>query len=256
MTEVKAMADLSHENVINQIEYGTQVYKKPSKEKTVTYIVLELAVAGELFDFVAISGAFSEGLARYYFKQFMNGLDHCHQNGIAHRDLKPENLLLDSNYDLKIADFGFAAPIEGRDGSGNLHTKLGTLNYMAPEIHLKQPYTGKSVDLFAAAIILFISVAQHPPFTTAQPQDPFYRCVAANRADIFWRTHSKSKPNGEAYFSKDFKDLVQSMLQLDPAHRPSIAEINAHPWMQGSVPTREEVQQEFHGRNQLVKQSV
>jgi len=74
---------------------------------------------------------------------------------------------LDHNYTLKIADFGFAAPVEGRDGSGNLTTKLGTLNYMAPEIHLKQPYNGKSIDLFASAIILFIMVAQHPPFTTA-----------------------------------------------------------------------------------------
>jgi len=123
----------------------------------------------------------------------MEGLDHCHQSGIAHRDLKPENLLLDHQYCLKIADFGFAAPVEGRDGSGNLTTKLGTLNYMAPEIHLKQPYNGKSVDLFAAAIILFIMVAQHPPFTTAQPTDPFYRCLAANRADIFWKTHCKNK---------------------------------------------------------------
>jgi BR serine/threonine kinase len=51
--------------------------------------------------------------------------------------LKPENLLLDENFNLKIADFGFAAPVQGRDGSGELHTKLGTMNYMAPEIHLK-----------------------------------------------------------------------------------------------------------------------
>jgi len=67
----------------------------------------------------------------------MEGLDYCHSNGVAHRDLKPKNLLLDSNYVLKIADFGFAAPVEGRDGSGYLKTKLGTMNYMAPEIHLK-----------------------------------------------------------------------------------------------------------------------
>lgn len=100
-------------------------------------MVLEIATGGELFDFIANSGRFPEPLARYYFKQFMNGLNHCHANGVTHRDLKPENLMLDGNYTLKIADFGFAAPVEGRDGSGALHTKLGTLNYMAPEIHLK-----------------------------------------------------------------------------------------------------------------------
>lgn len=67
----------------------------------------------------------------------MQGLDYCHMKGIAHRDLKPENLLLDGQYVLKIADFGFAAPVMGKDGEGQLFTKLGTHNYMAPEINLK-----------------------------------------------------------------------------------------------------------------------
>jgi serine/threonine protein kinase len=119
---------------------------------------------------------------------------------------------------------------------------------MAPEIHLKQAYNGKSVDLFAAAIILFIMVAQHPPFTTAQPTDPFYRCIAANRADIFWKTHCKNKPNGLEFFSDEFKDLIQSMLQLDPSHRPSMAEVMAHPWMQGETPAKQDVQTEFSTR--------
>ena len=42
---------------------------------------------------------------------------------------------LDSEFNLKIGDFGFAGPLEGRDGSGFLKTKLGTSNYMAPEVH-------------------------------------------------------------------------------------------------------------------------
>jgi serine/threonine protein kinase len=144
MTEVQAMAVLEHENIIKQIEFGVGTYEKTSgKTLEVQYIVLELAIGGELFDFVAISGRFTEPYARYFFKQFISGLQYCHEQGIAHRDLKPENLLLDKNFTLKVADFGFAAPIEGRDGSGNLTTKLGTMNYMAPEIHLDQPYQGE-----------------------------------------------------------------------------------------------------------------
>ena len=62
-----------------------------------------------------------------------------HKKNISHRDLKPENILLESKeidkLEVKIADFGFAAPIEGRDGDGFLSTHKGTENYMAPEIH-------------------------------------------------------------------------------------------------------------------------
>ena len=65
----------------------------------------------------------------------LEALNYCHSKGICHRDLKPENFLLDSDFLLKLADFGFSAPTMGRDGSGYLQTKLGTLNYMAPEIH-------------------------------------------------------------------------------------------------------------------------
>jgi len=138
-TECAAMEKLKHLNIIDQIEVGTGEYKKDNgKSKTVMYIILELAGGGELFDYIAISGKFEEPLARYYFKEFMNGLSECHKKGYTQRDLKPENILLDKTFILKIADFGFAGPINGRDGkSGYLKTKLGTSSYMAPEIHLR-----------------------------------------------------------------------------------------------------------------------
>jgi len=257
MTEVQAMAVLEQENIIKQIEFGVGQYEKSNgKTLEVQFIVLELAIGGELFDFVAISGRFNENLARYFFKQFISGLQYCHEQGIAHRDLKPENLLLDKNFTLKIADFGFAAPIEGRDGSGNLTTKLGTMNYMAPEIHLDQPYQGEQIDVFASAIILFIMVAQHPPFTAAQPSDPFYRCLAGKRGDIFWRTHCKNKEGGEDFFSEEFKNLIEFMLKLEPSQRATVSDILSHPWMQGDSPSKEEVTAEFEKRNEQVKQSL
>ena len=72
----------------------------------------------------------------------IEGLEYVHKKGIAHRDLKPENLLLDENFNLKICDFGFAAPVIGKEGLGHLKTRLGTENYMAPEIHMRKPYMG------------------------------------------------------------------------------------------------------------------
>jgi len=164
--------------------------------------------------------------------------------------MKPENLLLDENFNLKIADFGFAGPMEGRDGSGLLHTRLGTKNYMAPEIHDGKAYQGSSVDLFALGIILFIMVAQAPPFNTAEVnKDPFYRAISQGKSAAFWRAHTKNKPNGANFFSEEFKNLIISMLQFDPMHRPSISELMYHPWMQSPIPTPEEIKKEFEERN-------
>ena len=50
---------------------------------------------------------------------------------------------------------------------------------MAPEIHLRMPYKGEEVDLFASAIILFIIVSGTPPFTKADPKDPYYKIIVS-----------------------------------------------------------------------------
>jgi len=67
--------------------------------------------------------------------------------------------MLDELFNIKICDFGFAIILSGRDGSGMLHTHLGTEAYMAPEIHERKEYSGASVDLFAVGIILFIMLS-------------------------------------------------------------------------------------------------
>jgi serine/threonine protein kinase len=212
---------------------------KPNKQ--VDYIVLELAEGGELFDFVCNSGHFSETVAKTYFIQMMDALKYMHTAGICHRDLKPENIMLDSNFNIKIADFGFAAPTIGKDKSGQLHTLLGTQSYMAPEIHLERPYSGQSVDLFACAIILFIMLTQRPPFNEAHPNDPHYKMLAAGRKDMFWKAHMDADPDQAGLFKDDFMDLFTKMTMLNPKHRLTIDQIIAHPWMKGPTATQAEI---------------
>ena len=83
---------------MNLIEYGKDAFveKSDGTKVPVIYIVLELATGGELFDYVATTGRFSEPMARFYFHQLINGLEYVHNKGVTHRDLKPENLLYDS----------------------------------------------------------------------------------------------------------------------------------------------------------------
>ena len=210
---------------------------------------------GELFDYVANSGPFGERICRYYAKQLIQAIHYIHTRGFAHRDLKCENVLLDKFYDVKIVDFGFACPVEGRDGSGINRSIVGSLGFMAPEIHAKQPYQAQVVDLFALGVILFIMYAGHPPFNMANMEDPHYKLIATNRSGQFWSAHSQRKEEG--FFNEDFKDLVTAMLSFHPHQRLSIPDIVAHPWVQvGDYATPAEVRAEFEQRHERNKNAA
>jgi len=93
-------------------------------------------------------------------------------------------------------------------------------------------------------VILFIMVAGIPPFGKAVLQDAFFKTLAGNRSDIFWAYHEKKRK-----YSPEFKELITSMLQLEPGLRPSSMEIMGHPWTQGQVPSEQEITQRFANRH-------
>lgn len=250
MNEVEVMKQLNHPNIINLTAFNDNAeFKKGNGASAdVFYLALELANGGELFDFIAQTGKFSEETARFYFHQMCDAFTYLHGNGVSHRDMKPENVMLDSEFNLKLADFGFSST------KAQNETRRGTDSYMAPEIHMRQKYSGQTVDLFAAGIILFIMVTQHPPFAMATPKDPHYKTISANRVDLFWKLHSRNKPGGLEFFSTEFRDLITSMLSFDPTHRPSLAEIKEHPWFTGVKPSYEEIKVEFEQRKATLEE--
>jgi len=107
--EVEATTQLEHRHVVKYFEFKESaiMHKKNGQQIEVAYIAQEM-----------IAGPFSEEICKYYFKQILQGVHYIHSKGFSHRDLKPENILLDKLYDVKIVDFGFACPLEGRDGTG------------------------------------------------------------------------------------------------------------------------------------------
>lgn len=77
-------------------------------EDDVAYAVLEVATNGEIFDVIFKTGALQENTLRYYLGQLIDVMTYLHGNNIVHRDLKPENILIGNQFEVKLADFGFA----------------------------------------------------------------------------------------------------------------------------------------------------
>ena len=168
-----------------------------------------------------------------------------HDQGICHRDLKTENILLDSNYNLIIADFGYGSNQELNS------TAVGTISYMAPEVFEGRPYIGKVVDIFGIGIILFM-MKKIKPFQKADVFDPIYSNMINQEQHKFWEIHSSQN---EAEFSEEYKDLINQLLAYQPTHRLSISEIKQHPWYNGPMWSSVDIKKIFKQRKEELRQS-
>jgi len=234
--EVDSMKNFKHPNLINIIAANENgVYVRPGHNKQyVMYLGVELAENAELFDFIADPGyGFNEKMARALFKQMMAGLKSMHEIKVAHRDLKTENIFLDSNFNLKLGDFGFSKFMDPHHNEGKLKTQLGTSGYQCPELIEKQLYSGESNDIFACGVILFILVNAYPPFREAKKTDNWYRHIYYDKPENFWTVHSK-----KCKISNELKELISGMLRYK--NRWTMHDIENCEWLKGSLPTQDE----------------
>lgn len=207
--EISIMKLVHHVHVVKLIEVLAS--------RTKIFIVLELVTGGELFDRIVNERKFNETTARFYFQQLVEGTLYCHSRGVCHRDLKPENLLLDGDDNLKISDFGLSAIWDDGARAELLHTTCGTPNYVAPEVLADRGYDGMAADTWSIGVILFVFLAGYLPFDEPTMSALFRKIQAADFEYPSW-------------FSKDVKDLLNKILNPDPAKRLTLKQITEEEW--------------------------
>ncbi len=141
--EAKILAGLEHPNLIKVLDFGMF--------RNFFYISFEFFESKNLREIMNRNDLLLDQKLSL-FRQILYALNYSHQNKIIHRDIKPENILVNANFELKIADFGLAL-ILNENNLTNSSSILGTPSYMAPE-----QIRGEKVlqtDLFSAGIVAF-----------------------------------------------------------------------------------------------------
>jgi len=205
--EVRIMKTLDHPNIV-------KLFQVIETEKTL-YLVMEYASGGEVFDYLVLHGRMKEKEARAKFRQIVSAVQYCHQKKIIHRDLKAENLLLDSEMNIKIADFGFSNEFV----IGNkLDTFCGSPPYAAPELFQGKKYDGPEVDVWSLGVILYTLVSGSLPFDGSTLRELRERVLRGKYRIPF-------------YMSTDCENLLKKFLVLNPARRASLEVIMKDKWM-------------------------
>ncbi|CBI29153.3 unnamed protein product, partial [Vitis vinifera] len=221
-----------HPNVINLHD----VYEDPSG----VHLVLELCSGGELFDRIVAQARYSEAGAAAVVKQLAEGLKALHQANIIHRDLKPENcLFLDKSEDatLKIMDFGLSSVEEFTDPVVGL---FGSIDYVSPEV-LSQGKISSASDMWSLGVILYILLSGYPPFI-AQSNRQKQQMIIAGDFSFYEKTWKN--------ISSSAKQLISSLLTVDPERRPTAHQLLQHPWVMGDSAKQDQMDAEIVSRLQ------
>jgi len=179
--EAKAMARLSHPNLIGVYDFGTV--------NGMLYIVMEF-VPGKSIYHSANGVAIDPLEVIRLVTGICNGLAHAHENGILHRDIKPSNILLTQNAEPKIGDFGLARPIERKTEAGEVI--FGTPGYTAPEVMDAPQTVDHRADLFSVGVLLHELLTGKLPADDPRPVSMISACD--HRFDIIIRRATNPLP--------------------------------------------------------------
>lgn len=217
-----------HRNIIEYYDSG--------EDAAWTWIAMELAEGGDLFDKIESDSGVSEDIAHAYFTQLINGIAYMHSKGVGHRDIKPENMLLSANGDLKLADFGMATLFEYAGKRKMAVTLCGSPPYVAPEIlscsgkgsTKGSGYAPDVADIWSCGIVLFVLLAGNTPWSKPVEEVDEY----GQPSEFSEYLQTNGRPNDELWqnLPNEVLSLLRGMMRVDVKTRFSLEDVRRHPW--------------------------
>ncbi|PYC87790.1 Stk1 family PASTA domain-containing Ser/Thr kinase [Streptomyces tateyamensis] len=167
--EAKAVARLSHPNVVNVFDQGA--------DGGVVFLAMEYVPGRTLRDLLDDRGALSVRAALDVLEPVLAALGAAHRAGLVHRDVKPENVLITDGGLVKVADFGLVRQLTGASVTDTTTPGqiMGTVSYLAPEQIQPQDGTDQRVDVYAAGIMLYELLTGSKPYVGENPLQVIYR---------------------------------------------------------------------------------
>lgn len=203
-TEISVLKEVDHPNIVKFHEHFefTNEY-----HESYIAIIMEYCANGDLLSYLNLKRFKDEEQKHKIIRQFLDAIKYLHKKGIAHGDIKPENILLDSEYNAKLTDFGFAKTneIAGDD------EKNGTLFYAAPELFVRGKYNIFKTDIWSIGITLYCINQNNFPY------------IKGNQAFIVDQITSQS-----FHFAKNVPSLLKKVFERCTSNaedRPSIEEL-------------------------------
>uniref|UniRef100_A0A7S2U6B1 Protein kinase domain-containing protein n=1 Tax=Attheya septentrionalis TaxID=420275 RepID=A0A7S2U6B1_9STRA len=208
--EIKVHGSLKHTNICGFVD--------SFEDDENYYILMELCNNGSLQNRLNQNKrkGLDESEVKRIMMQLIQAVQFMHDKNIMHHDLKPDNIFLDQEGNVKLGDFGLAVQLASSDET--LIYQAGTHLFMAPEM-IEWKRHSFEADIWSLGVILYCLLTGKCPFRGVF-QMLFQRIV-------------KGEYKFPDTMSFDAKDLISSMLQADPADRPSLEEISCHEFFTG-----------------------
>ena len=144
-------------------------------------------------------------------RDICNALVLCKSRNIIHRDIKPQNIFISNDGDYKLGDFGIAKTAEKTSGG----TKIGTYNYMAPEVYNNEPY-GHAADIYSLGLVMYwLLNGRRMPFNPLPPAVP----TASEMDEARLRRFQGEPIPAPAHGSEELKQIVLKACAYDPKDR-------------------------------------